>query len=241
MPVTVNGGLWYELDNGSPAIKIFHNGYAFNIADGTSQSISSGDSGITDPYSQFLIVDSPFSSDLSDNCGVIWTPSGNVSVSDGAAQFNNSYLRSTEQVTFGGQDFTISFSAEETGGQSGYRIFLSGQSSTNSGESGRPGQFVFYSIDHRLELGVFNSSGQNICNLSICSVSGSNDYQLVYSHVNTSLKIFVNDTLQQSTSLNFERLDRFLWLATNCYAPDSQAIVGSISNFKIYDGVAIEP
>lgn len=245
LPVTVNGGLWYELENNSPAIKIFYNGYAFNIADGTSQSISSGNSNPSDPYSQFLIVDSPFSSDLSDNCGVVWsTPSGTVSVSDGAAQFNYSYLRSTEQVTFGGQDFTISLDGFTNSRSNNYAALFSFQENLGTYEASRPGQFALCKngSSYNGEVSAFNHSCSQIFYSTFPNYTDRQlNFILVYNHNNSTLRLFVDNSLTLTINTSFERLARYIWLGANSYAQGSQTIVGHISNFKVYDGVAIEP
>lgn len=86
---------------------------AGGIITSSSSSDTQGGGGSSDPTNlnaQYLIVDSPFTTDLTDNCGVVWTPNGTVIVSDGAAQFQSSYLSSASQITFGGdKDFTIAF------------------------------------------------------------------------------------------------------------------------------------
>ena len=199
---------------------------------------NSGDQQSTSDYSQYLIVDSPFNEDLTDNCSVVWNPAGTVSVSDGAANFNKTYLRSNEPVTFGGQDFTISFYANMDSSSAGYCAPFSAAASLSNARLGE--------IDLRRDntassfsTEVFNGSGSFLGSVTLSNLIGAlRHFELNYSHDDSALKYFIDGELKATQTCSIERLARYIFLGTNNYTL-SASIVGTISHFQIYDGVAI--
>ena len=189
-------------------------------------------------YSQYLIVDSPFNEDLTDNCSVVWNPAGTVSVSDGAANFNKTYLRSNEPVTFGGQDFTIRFYANMDSSSAGYCAPFSAAASLSNARLGE--------IDLRRDntassfsTEVFNGSGSFLGSVTLSNLIGAlHHFELNYSHDDSALKYFIDGELKATQTCSIERLARYIFLGTNNYTL-SASIVGTISHFQIYDGVAI--
>lgn len=199
----------------------------------------------SDPTAQYLIVDSPFSSDLTDNCGVVWNPTGTVTVDAGAAQFNSSSscLISAEKLTFGGQDFTINLDVNLRGNASWSGIFTSVETMSVS-ESGEP-------LDNHLGvISLYTGSGAEIY-FHVTDANGNNikaDYasanifdniwhniRIVYEHNAPTLKFFIDGQTKLTYSLLIERLARNFGIFY------SSKLVGSARDLKIWDGVAILP
>jgi|GEM_PF-3936466 len=110
-----------------------------------------------------LIVYLPFDeSATQDLCGNEWTAYDTTSlgttnaIHDKALQLNKGYLRSNTQITFGGADFTVDFYGYMNSSSEAWAGFFCAQSTTNTGDNGRPGQ---------INLHRNNSGGTIQCNL----------------------------------------------------------------------------
>ena len=192
-----------------------------------------------------LIAYLPFDESTTlDLCGNEWTATGTVSIVDGAANFNISYLRSNEQVTFGGAEFTISFytylssSSHYDGG-----LFCA-QPTTQTGNSNNAGRISFFrpQSTNNLALQLVNAAGSTIVNgVTVASnfLNARHHFELDYSHSNSTLKIFVDGQLTYTKSVEIERLARYFYLGCTGYDPNSQRMVGSIDEFQVFDGVAL--
>lgn len=197
-----------------------------------------------DPNSQYLIVDSPFSTDLTDNCGVVWNPAGNVTFSDGAVNFNNSAVCSAGKLTLGGQDFTLNLDVNISQGTdwSGIFGFAASMGTSESGDatSDHIGEISFYtdSSPNVLCFQVNNSNRQVMkadrINKDICDNVWHN-IRVVYNHNTPTLKLFIDEQISFTYSLLVERLARNLGIFHGSKA------IGSVRNLKLYDGVAILP
>ena len=191
-----------------------------------------------------LIVDSPFTQDLTDNCGVVWNVTGTVTVSDGAAQFNKTYLRSAEPVTFGGTEFTISFYTYLSSSSHFDGGLFCAQPTTQTGNSNNAGRISFFrpQSTNNLALQLVNAAGFTTGNGVIVAsnfLNARHHFELDYSHSNSTLKIFVDGQLTYTKSVEIERLARYFYLGCTGYDPNNQRMVGYISNFQVYDDGAL--
>lgn len=187
-----------------------------------------------------LIVDSPFTQDLTDNCSVVWNPAGTVTVSDGAAQFNKTYLRSQAPVTFGGQDFTVSFYAYVSSSSNVWTAPFAAEASLSY--DGRIGQIDLRRHNNGTTFGteIYNSSGISLGSVSVNNVFDAlHHFEYDYTHDDSKFRIFIDGVLQATQTCSIERLARYIFLGANNCRPSDYSMVGTISNFQIYDDGAL--
>ena len=224
---TVDGGLWYELSDGSPILKLYLDGSVYVVGAGSSsaEQESSIPSNITN-----LVAYLPFTSTLDDLCGNEWTATGSPTIVDGALYLNGSnYLKnSTISNSIGNTTWTIDFWATETGAIY-YGAFF-GTYNQN------------YSYGRNQWVGVAWHDGLPGLNLYDNDKDGSisvtcntrHHYALTYD--GGTLRLFVDGTLSVGYNHDVVLGGNFvIGSAVN----ENERVTGTIEHFRIYKDIAL--
>ena len=185
-----------------------------------------------------------------DRCGNEWTAYGTTSISDTnatngqALQLNKGYLRSDTAIEFGGADFTVDFCGYMDSTSEQWAGFFCAQSTTNTLGNSRRGQIAFHrnNTANTLVCDCYDANGSKLCDVTLSNTSwlnGRHHFELDYSHVTSTLKIFIDGRLSLTQTITLERLSRYIFLGVNSYDPPVQRMVGTIDEFRLFDGVAL--
>lgn len=193
-------------------------------------------------YSGYLVVDSPFTEDLTDECGNTWTTTGNPVIQEGKLYFDGASYLTLPSLTLGGQDFT-------------FRFKLTVQSSTVSwghvldlinSEEGNCFSLHKHANNPQLRIsvgmGMFSAAEDirvNFTSRFTNLLDSEVDFTLVYRHADANLLVYYSTALMAFKEVTSTRIT-----GGNLYLggmPNEPFMKGYISDFKIYDGVAIVP
>lgn len=185
-----------------------------------------------------------------DKCGNSWTAYGTTSIdatnaiSGQALQLNKGYLRSDTAIEFGGANFTVDFYAYMNSSSEQWAGLFVAQSTTNTMGDSRRGQIAFHrnNTANTLVCNCYDANGSKLCDVTLNNTSwlnGRHHFELDYSHAISTLKIFIDGELSLTQTVTLERLSRYIFLGVNSYDPPVQRMVGTIDEFRLFDGVAL--
>ena len=182
-----------------------------------------------------------------DECNNEWERVGNVYFTRTNVKFaygmkiirNSGYFRTKNALTYGGADFCLEcYSYIES--VENFASFISTQSTLNTHEASRPGQFTIGTFGNHFYIGFYNSSGKgaDYNDLGIDDIYYNlNHIALCYTHHNTTVKIYLNGKLQYTnTDFNVERLSRYIYVGAQSYYPHDYNFTGTIDEVRISDG-----
>lgn len=228
VPATVDGALWYEVENGVPLLCLHKGNYDYCS---THDKIR-----LADNTNDVLVAYLPFDvSTTNDACGNIWTASGSPTIADGACSFNgSSYLvNETISAAIGDSPWTVDFGATPSD-TTRDRFFFS-TFNANYGTTGMviKGWVHLNWYGGNIEYGSYGDN--HILNLGLAP-NMRHHFALVYD--GTEKFVFVDGVLKGSYAENVELGGKFF--IGRAPASDIDGMfAGTIDHFRIHDGVAL--
>ena len=202
------------------------------VTNNTYQSTYRVTKSLCDPH---LIVDSPFTQDLTDNCGVVWNVTGSVPVEEGHVVLNSGYLRADQNITLGGQDFSVSFYARANSASSGWAGICALYVNNANGIS-----FYRNNQTTTINLNVYDSTNAILLNAFAFqnALNAEHHFEIDYTHDDTTLRVFLDGTLATSVVGEFKRGQHTPTIGYN-NTNASLRMNGYIRNLQIYDDGAL--
>lgn len=90
-------------------------------------------------------------------------------------------------------------------------------------------------------LDVFDLTGSQLVSSSAYALPTTGSIKIVYLHEQAKSFVYFDDTLHITANAAIERAARYLLLGVNGYNPSIQQVKGYLSNFKLYDNLALLP
>ena len=186
-------------------------------------------------YSKYLVVDSPFTEDFTDNCGKTWTLEGNPQIQDGKLYFDGASYIYLPDFTLGGKDFTIQFTLEmlDTTAANGRAFYFSGFELNRYASSNK---LVKIASTISFCTNSFSKVVEFANDVTLTTVGTTKTFTFSYWHDKQTLVVFWDKVPIMSFYLQTKNVtDKFYLSHPN------NPFVGYISNLKIWDGVALYP
>lgn len=226
VPATVDGALWYEVNNNVPTLKLHAGNYNYGFKH-DSITYTGGNS--------HLVAYLPFDvSTTADACGNEWTASGSPTIADGACSFNgSSYLVLNEAISLGGRNFTADAWFKSTANQNWRTaLYIGNLSATNSYNLlclTQTGNTLYFSTAYGQNFALINDFQNNV----------RRHIAFVYSHAEEAVKVFLDGELKQTVSMAISRTAVQLVLGSGFLATDVAHFTGTLDHVRVFDGVAL--
>lgn len=186
-------------------------------------------------YSKYLVVDSPFTEDFTDNCGKTWELSGNPQIQDGKLYFDGSSSIYLPDFTLGGKDFTIQFTLEmlNATAASGRAFYFNAFELCRESTSNQAAKIISTTA---FPTKAVSQRVVWINSTYLTTVGLTQTFTFSYWHNTETLGIFANKIPIMSFYTQTKNSTANLYLSH-----PNNPMVGYISNLKIWDGVALYP
>lgn len=186
-------------------------------------------------YVSPLVVNMPFdTSTTQDLCGGTWTAYGSPSISSKQLYLpgNSSYVARNSSLTLGGKDFTIRGWFNMSSSSGDYARVFTLYTTANSGSDSIV--FARVSTDEQIDFGIFGTPVR--CDITLGEI---HHFEFDYIHSQGATKCFIDGVLQGTISKSVSQMTfAKCQLGRSEYSANGYYI-GTIDDFKIYDGVAL--
>lgn len=218
VPATVDGALWYEVENGVPLLCLHKGNYDYCY---THDKIR-----LADNTNDVLVSYLPFDvSTTNDACGNIWTASGSPTIQNGVAVFNGSSKLTNSNLLLGGRDFSVDvwFSSNTQNTWTG-PLLIGDLSATNSVEN------LVFNINGTTWY-CTTKYGTNYALINDFTLGRRYHGAIVYSGSAHAVNVFVDGVLKSTINTDISR--------STVKINIGESFNGTIDHFRIHDGVAL--
>ena len=174
-----------------------------------------------------------------DIAGNLWHAYQNPTCSNGALQLSGNYqwLALDGGITLGGNDFTIRGKAYMSSSTANYgRIFEFKVQDDNDWRL----ELTRYRESDRLQFCLNTVSGEVLANGGSGLNNSGFDFEIDYTHADTTFRVFINGALAITQAAELPRLTfQYPWIGLGKYGGGDGQWIGSIDEFMIVDGIAL--
>lgn len=230
VPATVDGALWYEVENSVPLLCLHKGNYDYCY---THDKIR-----LADNTNDVLVVYLPFDvSTTNDACGNEWTVNGNPLIQNNAAVFDgSSYLQLDRVLQLGDKDFTVDAWLESTADQD-WKTAFSVDKLTATNDVDR------LCITQTQTYNTLYFTTKCTTDYTISSNFGTRQryhVALVYSHSNATVNCFLNGQLKKTVPVTISRALVEFSIGVGFLDEGTPALFkGKIDHFRVHDGIAL--